>query len=302
MKPLPRLAGVSQVLALSALLVTLACGAATPSARTPAPPSPAPTAAALPPFQTVTYCNPSGQPLSMDIWAPAPGSRLRAPVALHVHGGGWTGGNRHGGGYLTDLQPQLTQRGFLVASIDYRLAPANPWPAQITDVKCAVHYLRANAASLGIDPKRIGAWGESAGGHLVSLLGTDGGTDGVQAVADLFGPADLTSSDWSPGVERILQNVFGSSAEVRRDAGPVSHVAAGDPPFLILQGDHDTTVPATQSIELAQRLSGAGVPVTLVMVKGGRHGLTGPGMDPTQADLESRVLEFLTSRLAVPAA
>jgi acetyl esterase/lipase len=301
-KPLQRMPVRSRVLALLALLVTVACASSTPSARVPTPAAPVPTTAPLPPFQTITYCHPSGRPLSMDIWAPAPGSRLPAPVVLHVHGGGWTGGNRKGGGYLGDVQPQLTQRGFLVASIDYRLAPANPWPAQITDVRCAVGYLRANAAGLGIDPKRIGAWGESAGGHLVSLLGTDGGVDGVQAVADLFGPADLTSSDWSPGVERILQNVFGSSAEVRRDASPVSHVAAGDPPYLILQGDQDTTVPETQSIELAQRLRSVGVPVTLVIVKGGRHGLSGPGMDPMQADLENRLVEFLTSRLAAPAA
>jgi acetyl esterase/lipase len=288
MKPSYRLAALSQVLALMGLLVTVACGSLTASPRSPAPASPAPAAALLPPFQTVAYCNPSGQPLLMDIWAPASRSRLPAPVALHVHGGGWTGGNRQGGGYLADMQPQLTQRGFLVASIDYRLAPANPWPDQITDVRCAVGYLRANAAGMGIDPKRIGASGESAGGHLVSLLGTDGGPDGVQAVADLFGPADLTSSDWSPGVKRILQNVFGSSSEVRPDASPVSHVAAGDPPFLILQGDHDTTVPASQSIELAGRLRSVGVPVTLVIVKGGRHGLAGPGMDPTQTDLEGR--------------
>ena len=100
----------------------------------------------------------------------------------------------------------LTARGYVVAAIDYRLAPQYKWPAQIEDVKCAVRYLRTNAATYGIDPSRIGSWGESSGAHLASMLGvTDpsAGFEGkegkldqsttVQVVVDMCGPTDFSS-------------------------------------------------------------------------------------------------------------
>ena len=93
---------------------------------------------------------------------------------LEVHGGGW----QHGGRLLSLSQSgpatDLVGAGFVVASIDYGLAPQDPWPDQIIDAKCAVRYLRAHAGDLGIDPDRIAALGTSAGGQLVSLLGTTG--------------------------------------------------------------------------------------------------------------------------------
>ena len=127
-----------------------------------------------------------------------------APAAVYVHGGSWVSGDYDTGGFIINrIGPALAARGFVVVSLNYRLGPHDHWPAQIVDVKCAIRYLRANARRFHIDPNAIGAWGQSAGGHLVALLGTAGpsaGWDvgayrnessGVQAVVDMAGPSDL---------------------------------------------------------------------------------------------------------------
>ena len=170
-------------LALVAILFA-ACGGAATTAPSPTAATTAPSATETPPrkassppmskapIQTVTYCTDGGTPLAMDISLPSPRPSAPAPAVIYVHGGGWEHGSKAGGGFLEQLRPQLNAKGFVVASIDYRLAPADTWPAQIVDAKCAVRYLRSHASTYGIDAQRIGAWGGSAGGHLVSLMGT----------------------------------------------------------------------------------------------------------------------------------
>ena len=96
-----------------------------------------------------------------------------APAAVYVHGGSWVSGDYDTGGFIINrIGPALAARGFVVVSVNYRLGPRGHWPDQIVDVKCAIRYLRANAGRFHIDPAEIGAWGQSAGGHLVALLGT----------------------------------------------------------------------------------------------------------------------------------
>src|SRR5437868_3289993 len=169
----------------------------------------------------VTYCTAGGVDLQMDIYAPARLAGARAPAVMFVHGGAWSGGDKASGEGAPEIA-ELVDRGYVVASISYRLAPRYVFPAQIEDVKCAVRYLRANASSLHIDPKRIGAWGASAGAQLVSLLGTtdesagfegDGGylneSSRVQAVVDMYGRADLSTV---PTTRPDLLPIFGSEA------------------------------------------------------------------------------------------
>jgi acetyl esterase/lipase len=270
-------------------------------------------------MSTVEYCRPDGVPLAMDLYVPpAARSERPAPVAMYVHGGGpWGDRKMHGlgarqanheGALFIPLQEKLNSQGVVVASIDYRLSPGTPWPAQIEDAKCAVRFLRTHAADLGIDPSRIGVWGSSGGGHLVSLLGLTGPKDGfdhgqylnqssaVQAVVDMFGPSDLNDLDDSDPFGRfILQIALGSSAEVRRSASPITYVAPDAPPFLILHGTEDTMVPPHQSAELAQHLHAAGVPATLIEVEGAEHGLTTPGQQPSPGELTATIIDFLTT-------
>ena len=274
-------------------------------------------------MSTVEYCRPDGVPLAMDLYMPpaAVRSGRPAPVAMYVHGGGLVLGNRqrtglgatlanHEGALFTPLQQQLNARGFVVASIDYRLSPGTPWPAQIEDAKCAVRFLRAHAAELGINPARIGVWGSSGGGQLASLLGLtrpqagfDRGqypdqSSAVQAVVDMFGPSDLTDFDDSDPFGRfIVQISFDSSTELRRSASPITYVVPGAPPFLILQGTEDPTIRPHQSAGLARRLHAAGVPATLIEVKGAEHGLTTPGQQPSPDELTATVIDFLTTTL-----
>jgi acetyl esterase/lipase len=251
----------------------------------------------------------------MDLYAPSGAAASPAPVAMYVHGGAWEHGSSALGGIHAAIASQLVAQGFLVVSVNYRLAPQYRWPAQIEDVKCAVRYLRANASTYNLDPARIGVWGSSAGGQLVSMLGTAPPSAGydvgqytnqssrVQAVVDMFGPADLTASGWGSSTASIVQQVFGVTGghndPVLRKASPVSYIEADDPPFLIIQGAVDMTVPASQSEELAARLQAAGVPVTLVMVHNAGHGFaaTGGPINPSLQQIERMTTSFLIKHL-----
>jgi acetyl esterase/lipase len=273
-------------------------------------------------MSTVAYCRPDGVPLAMDLYLPpvATLTESPAPVVMYVHGGGLWGDRKmeglgarqanHEGALFTSLQEQLNARGFVVASIDYRLPPGTPWPAQIEDAKCAVRFLRAHALDLGIDPGRIGVWGSSGGGHLAALLGLAGPEAGfdrgqyldqssaVQAVVDMFGLADLNDfDDAEPFAQFILRIWLGSSAELRRSASPINYVAPGAPPFLILHGTEDTMIRPRQSAGLAQRLHAAAVPTTLIEVAGAGHSLTTPGQQPAPDKLTTRVIDFFVATL-----
>ncbi len=257
----------------------------------------------------VTYCTMDGLALTMDIYQPQPAPKQPAPTVLFVHGGGWTQGDKTAPGNLVDFAA-LVLRGYVVASIDYRLAPKYQFPAMLYDTKCAVRFLRAKADTYNIDPNRIGAMGDSAGGHLVSLLGTTDAKAGfeqgeyldqssrVQAVADLYGPADLTPASGSI-IGLQLGRVFGTAPGAFEKASPVTYITPDDPPFLILQGDRDQIVPASQSEELNDRLKAAGVPSTLVIVKNAGHGFTpmGGAISPSRADITRMIVAFFDQQL-----
>jgi len=268
----------------------------------------------------VVYATVGGEALKLDVHRPD-GPVGAPPVAVYVHGGGWTSGDKSTGAGFEDV-PELLARGYLVVSVNYRLAPRFKWPAQIEDVKAAIRFLRANAGHFGLDPDRIGVWGGSAGGHLVAMLGvtdesagfdTSGGNLGVssrvRAVADLFGPADLTAADWGLARSATAYEVFGATSPsdpVLVEASPVTWVSLDDPPFLILHGDKDTVVPLSQSVTLDARLRAAGVESTLVVVRNGGHGFrpTGGEMVPGRSELSRMIADFFdrtVKPVAVPA-
>lgn len=270
-------------------------------------------------IRTMTYCIVDGASLSMTVFEPAGASRP-APAVLQVHGGAWEHGHRlrsltqSGSVNTGSLGARgLVEHGFVVASIGYLLAPRFHWPDQIEDVACAMRSLRAHARQLGIDPSRIGALGSSAGGQLVSLLATDpngpawssdpyqGYSARPDALVDEFGPVDLTATGFGPFMRGVIGNVFGvrpgASNPLLAAASPVAHVAAGDPPTLILQGTADTVVPAAQSELFAARLRSAHVPVGLVLVTAGPHGLRNPSEVPAPAALAAGVVSFFVRHL-----
>lgn len=262
---------------------------------------------------TVQYCEAGGQPLYMDIFVPDSAAMGTTPSAavIYVHGGGWREGDRTNGfGFMRETVP-LREAGFVVASIDYRLFPKHRFPAQIEDAKCAVRWLRANAAKYHVDPNRIGALGESAGGHLVSLLGLarkdaglegDGGnpevSSGVQAVANLYGVGNVELPTTCSLFASALTGVFSAPGASKRGS-PVTYVRADAPPFLVIHGDKDAMVPVEQSRELVARMREAGARVKYIEVKNANHGFwpVGGDIDPTMPQITAEIVEFFRQNL-----
>ncbi|MEA2574555.1 MAG: hypothetical protein QOH93_1853 [Chloroflexia bacterium] len=266
--------------------------------------------------RNVTYCTVGGEALKLDLFLPAPGSRP-APVVVYVHGGSWVGGDKFEVGLAGD---ELARKGYVVASINYRLGPKYKWPAQIQDAKCAVRYLRASAKQYNLDPNRIAAWGSSAGGHLAALLGLTDASAGfdnsgqyldqssrVQAVVDMFGPTDLNAFDPDKFSKGVGQAVFGvtrdqpEARELLRRASPVTYAGSSpNVPFLILHGDKDSLVSLSQSQALYDRLIAGGAQAELVVVKNGEHGFrpTGGPIDPTTGQIRTMIDSFFDRTLS----
>jgi acetyl esterase/lipase len=212
------------------------------------------------------------------------------PAIVCIHGGGWRGGNRQN---LAKTIEVLAGRGYVAATISYRLVPKATFPAQIEDSKAAVRWLRANAKKYKVDPDHIGAVGYSAGGHLCCLLGVTAKDDRlegkggnaeqssqVQAVVSFFGPTDFTERTWNATVEKdILAPFLGGSFEDKREnykkASPVSYVRKSAPPFLFFHGTEDKVVAVSQSRILAEKLRGVGASAKLVEIEGAGHGWGG---------------------------
>jgi len=238
------------------------------------------------------------------------------PAIIYIHGGGWIKGSYKGAPLV-----RLALAGYFAASIEYRFSNVAKWPAQIQDCKLGVRWLRANAAKYNVDPNRIGVWGESAGGHLVTCLGTmadvkeyegDGGYPGVssavQAVVDFYGPTDFTRPDiYSPEAIRLSEGLFGVPREQNPDlwksGSPFFYVKAGDPPMLLVHGDSDGLVPLAQSTVFDEALTKAGVPHQFVIVKNADHGFNpvpGKTIDPTRLEIYQDVLDFFGKYLKTP--
>ncbi len=227
--------------------------------------------------------------LALDLYLPVAAARPK--LVTWVHGGAWRSGSRGD----MPLVP-LVLEGYAVASVDYRLSPVAPFPAQAHDIKAAIRYLRANQERLGVDAQRIAIAGASAGGHLAALVGVTGGhaelegrvgehlgeSSAVQAIVDYFGPTDFLTilaqstphglSVRVPALELLLGGQPDAKRELATLASPVFHVDANDPPLLIIHGDQDPQVPINQSHELAGRYEELKLPVQFEVVHGGAHG------------------------------
>ena len=269
---------------LSIVAVALtAARAAMPPETTPVPPG-------VIAQRDITYVDGGHERQKLDLYLPKD-ARGPTPVIVWVHGGGWQAGSKANG---LPLRLGLIARGYAIASIGYRLTDAAPFPAQIQDVKAAIRWLRAHAAEYRLAPERFVAWGSSAGGHLVAMLGTAGDfkafdvganlkeSSRVQAVIDFYGPSDLHRFVTTPGYEshgrpnspesKLAGGIVAENLAKAAAASPVSYVDRNDAPFLILHGAADPTVPVNQSETLHAALLRAGVSSSLHILPGARHG------------------------------
>jgi acetyl esterase/lipase len=244
----------------------------------------------------VKYVPDGDEAQTLDVYYPENRTDKPLPLLIWIHGGGWMGGSKTQVPYLNQLE-----RGYVVASVEYRFSQKAIFPAQIHDCQAAIRWLRANAAKYHIDPDHVGVGGASAGGHLAALVGTSGGkkafsaiggnesqSNRVQAVCDIFGPADFCTVVAQADEDQNVKNVFkwnngdpyskliggklGEDKEKCDAVSPAHYVSKDNPPFLILHGDHDTLVPYAQSVELKDLLAKAGVEVTLQRLPGAGHG------------------------------
>lgn len=216
----------------------------------------------------------------------------RRPAIVVIHGGGWRNGSKDKAGFQ-EMVRFFAERGYVAASINYRLTDQAIFPAQIEDCKAAVRWLRANATRYGVNPDRIGAIGSSAGGHLSGLLAVTTEADGLegdgpnreqssrlQAAVPLCGVFDLTGERVQggrprPGDPRALL-LGGSPAErleLARRASPIFHVDANDPPILLVHAIGDRTVSVEQSKAMAKALEAAGVECELRLLESAKHGV-----------------------------
>ncbi len=265
-------------------------------------------------LRDVVFGTGGGRELTMHIVLPKAKSDAPMPAYVWVHGGGWQGGTKDGG--VRQVLP-LVREGFVGATIEYRLTGEAPFPAQIEDCKCAIRYLRAHAEKYNIDPKRIAVGGSSAGGHLVALLGTSGGvmelegtggwadhSSAVQAVVDLYGPTDFKAFVTTVGYEGHNRNgspeskLLGGGEVLSNEGGikrvnPITYVDKADPPFLIIHGTDDRTVPLNQSEAMHEALKSVDVESTLHVIEGAGHG--GPAF--SKPEIRNLQREFLLKHM-----
>ncbi|MEN5362717.1 alpha/beta hydrolase [Brevundimonas intermedia] len=260
----------------------------------------------------------------MDVYQPA-GATTKRPLVVFIHGGGWIGGDSHVNGAFVDfpgLLSDIAARGYVVASIDYRLSGEAAWPAQGQDVKAAIRYLRLNADRFGIDPDRVAAWGASAGGHLSAIAATtcgvagleprrevgpgpaaadpvtrEGTNDCIQASVSWFGVFDIStiraqsravgalSRETAAAPEWRLLDCFDADcpADRMRSASPMNHVGPATPPMLLIVGDADRVVPHAQTLQMDQALTRAGTPHQTHVIKGVGHDFLGETPEATEA-------------------
>ena len=262
----------------------------------------------------IQYGEAGGEKLFLDAHVPASDGKF--PVVLIVHGGGWVAGDKEG-----DIVPVFASvaTNFTWFTINYRLAPTNRWPACYEDVQTAIRWVKAHAAEFKGDPNRIALLGYSAGGHLVTLAGTRGehksfwqwlhlakkSEERVQAVAAFAPPTDLVAdNERRGGLSVSMRNLFGYESSnitdsvrvVLKKNSPLTYVQPGLPPFLLLNGSADKTVPFGQTENFARALTAAKVDCTLISIPEGQHRIA--DWKKFSPDWQRQLVNWLDEKLA----
>lgn len=210
----------------------------------------------------------------LDLVMPRERSEKPRPAIVFVHGGGWSSGDK-GRGFFKSGPVEYASKGYVCISVNYRLSDEDPFPACLQDVKCAVRWLRAHADKYNVDPNRIGGYGNSAGAHLVSLLGLVNGDQTLEGDGPWQDQSSLLNAacvsaiptdfvNWPGGVRnkrtlfQLLNSKETSLEELAILASPITHVSKQAPPFLVFQGTGDRIVDVSQADSFVAALKSAG--------------------------------------------
>ncbi|MDP4659013.1 MAG: alpha/beta hydrolase [Opitutales bacterium] len=233
-------------------------------------------------LRDLEYAQVKGVSLKLDLYRPSAMPSAPMPLVIWVHGGGWRNGSK-----VNCPAAWLATKGYAVASLDFRLLPEHPWPAQIEDPIAALRWLHKESGKYGYDASRSAAMGGSSGGHVVALWGTLTlpAEDKVKAVVDLYGPTDLltmppnvlsgkrTRADLAKANGALLLGgIVMDQPDKAKAVSALHQVSKDDVPFLILHGTADPGVPVDQSERLHAALKAAGVESTLKLIPGAGHG------------------------------
>ncbi len=265
---------------------------------------PAVSAAGVELRRDIVYSSVAGEALKLDAHIPS-GPGPFAAVIL-VHGGGWSAGTKQAS-FIQPLFPVLDRSGLAWFSIDYRLSPKYRHPAAAEDVEQAIRFVKEHAREFRIDPKRIALMGESAGGHLVALVGLHHGPDtGVAAVVPFYGGLNLEAliaekGSVTQGFAAFLgvTDLSERSRKFMREASGSNYVRPGAPPFLLIHGTKDEAVPYAQSVHFAAQLKAAGVPCDFFTVEDGIHGVINWEKHPEQHAYKAVLVQWLRRTLKV---
>jgi acetyl esterase/lipase len=238
-------------------------------------------------FPDLVYATVAGKPLGLDLHLPA--GVQHPPLLVFIHGGAWTTGSK------AQYPTFLMERGFAVASVDFRSSNDAPFPADVFDIKAGIRYLRAKAQVYGYRTDRIAIVGASSGGHLAALVGvTNGvaaleGTEGdyrsesssIQAIVSYFGASDLTTilaqstpaglAVREPALKRLLGAAPDQVPQLAKLASPIFHVDGKAPPIMLLHGDQDTQMPLNQVYEMQWAYEQAGKHAEVLILHGVDH-------------------------------
>ena len=248
------------------------------------------------------YSRAGGESLRLD--ACVPNGKGPFPAVILVHGGGWTSGDKSTG--VDPLFGPLSKSGIGWFSINYRLPPKHRYPASVEDVEAAIRWLKKHASEFNVDPQRVALLGESAGGHLVAMAVVRAQDDTrVAAAIPFYAPVDLESdTQRRGGLSLSLRDLFGRSHEVDaqavqllREASPINYVHSGLPPFLLVHGTADMSVPYNQSVQLQAKLRAVGVSCDLITIDDGVHGMT--RWEATDPGYKNKVVNWIAGRLGI---
>jgi acetyl esterase/lipase len=257
-------------------------------------------------LRNIDYVGSNNPRQTLDLLLPKDHATKKRPLVVFIHGGAWNSGKKEDG--LPVIRALAATGNYVTATLNYRLSQEAVWPAQIHDCKAAIRFLRGKADEYGIDAGNIGIMGISAGGHLVSMLGTCGtatelegnlGTfpklsSQVQCVVNFFGPTNfltLSGDAMRPNpVTALLGGVGPDLTEKAKEASPVTWVTPKSAPFFTAHGTRDTLVPYSQAEEIHGALLKAGVESHLITMQGAGHGFMSD-------DLNQRIRQFLDNHL-----